>query len=228
MTDDLYRMALATLQRHLEAAGVQYSLEDGDFTFGGHRLGLSITFDGFVEQDKRVIAPVDVQLHVDDDDGSRFRVGTLGVGDNQSQAMKSAIEEWHLLAATPVLAALRAPAGDRRRELAPQSIAGWTFFPGRVGIRGTLPSGLETGGDFYRRLLAEFQKFVSKWPAADEFTLRSIFVMYSSADHEAEVQAAVDGFMSEPLSTQLKTLPWPHSPGAYLYKQLFVFRGGAS
>jgi hypothetical protein len=228
MTDDLYRMALATLQRHLEAAGVRYSLDDGDFTFGGHRLGLSITFDGFVEQEKRLIAPVDVQLHVDDDDGSRFRVGTLGVGDNQSQAMKSAIEEWHLLAASPVLAALGAPAGVRRRDSPPQSIAGWAFFPGRAGIRGALPAGLETSGEFYRRLLGEFQKFVSKWPAADEFELRSIFVMYSAAEGNAEIQAAVDGFMNEPLVAQLKALPWPEAANAYLYKQLFVFRGGAA
>ncbi len=116
MTDDLYRLALATLQRHLEAAGVRYSLDDGDFTFNGHRLGLSVTFEGFVQQEKRVIAPVDVQLHVDDDDGNRFRVGTLGVGANQNEAMKSAIEEWHLLAAAPLLAALGATVGERRRE----------------------------------------------------------------------------------------------------------------
>ncbi len=226
MTDDLYRLALATLQRHLEAAGVRYSLDDGDFTFDGHRMGLSITFDGFVEQEKRVIAPVDVQLHVDDDDGSRFRVGTLGVGANQNEAMKSAIEEWHLLAASPVLAALGAPLGERRRGASPQRIAGWAFFPGRAGIRGTLPSGLETGGEFYRLLLGEFQKFVSKWPDAPEFSMRSIFVLYSAAEGNAEIQAAVDGFLSEDLVARLKALTWPASAGAYLYKQLFVFRSG--
>jgi hypothetical protein len=52
--------------------------------------------------------------------------------------------------------------------------------------------------------------------------------MYSAAEGEPDVQAAVDGFMSEPLSTRLKTLPWPESPNAYLYKQLFVFRGGSA
>jgi hypothetical protein len=210
----------------LEAAGVRYSLDDGDFTFGGHRLGLSVTFEGFVEQENRVIAPVDVQLHVDDDDGSRFRVGTLGVGATPSEAMKAAIEEWHLLGATPVLAALDAPLGGLRREVRPQQLAGWAFFPGRAGIRGTLPSGLETGGEFYRQLLGEFQKFVSKWPVAPEFALRSIFVLYSAAEENAEIQAAVDGFLSEPLVARLKALPWPASPNAYLYKQLFVFRSG--
>src|SRR6185503_16098051 len=97
--EELYRMALDTLKRHLEAGEAPYSLDDGDLCFASHRLSLSVSFDKFVEQKDKVIAPVDVQLHVDADDGSRFRLGTLGIGDSQKQAMRSAIEEWHMLAA---------------------------------------------------------------------------------------------------------------------------------
>ena len=54
MTEDLYRMALETLQRHLEAAEVPHSLDDGDIV-GGHRLSLSVSFENFVEQQGQVI-----------------------------------------------------------------------------------------------------------------------------------------------------------------------------
>jgi hypothetical protein len=179
-----------------------------------------------VEQKDKVIAPVDVQLHVDADDGSRFRLGTLGIGDSQKQAMRSAIEEWHMLAAAPVLAALGAPVGDTRREVMPTVLAGWKFFPGRAGIRGVVPSGLESGGAFHRALLGELQKFVSGWDAPLQDTLRSIFVFCSSAEKNLVVEAAVDGFVHDDLTAQLMALEWPKPDEPYLYKQLFVFRLG--
>jgi hypothetical protein len=227
MTEELYRMALDTLKRHLEAGAVRYALDDGDLCFGQHRLSLSVSFDKFVEQRDQVIAPVDVQLHVDADDGSRFRLGTLGVGDNQKHAMRSAIEEWHMLAAAPVLAALGAPAGDLKREVLPPMLAGWKFFPGRAGIRGVVPAGLEPGGAFHRELLGELHKFVSAWDVPQQDTLRSIFVFSSSAEKRLVVEAAVDGFVHDELTAQLMGLSWPQSDEPYLYKQLFVFRLGA-
>jgi hypothetical protein len=226
MTEDLYRLAIATLQRHLEAARVRHDLDDGDLCFGGHRLSLSVSFDRFVEQDGQVIAPVDVQLHVDGDDGGRFRLGTLGIGAARAEAMRAAIEEWHVLAAAPVLAALGAPMGGLRRAAQPQQLAGWNFYPGRAGIRGTVPAGLEPGGAFHRVLLGELHKFVSSWEVPHGFALRSIFVFYSSAEGTSQVEGAVDGFVNADLTARLKALAWPASDEPYLYKQLFVFRLG--
>ncbi|MEX2142376.1 MAG: DUF6348 family protein [Pirellulales bacterium] len=226
MTEDLYRMALDTLRRHLDAAEVHYALDDGDLGFGGHRLSLSVSFDNFVEQSGQVIAPVDVQLHVDADDGSRFRLGTLGIGGNQKEALRAAVEEWHTLAAAPVLAALGAPLGELRREAQPPVLAGWKFFPGRAGIRGSIPMGLEAGGAFHRALLGELHKFVSSWEVPSHFSLRSIFVYFSSAEGKREAEAAVDGIVHDELTERIKALDWPQSDEPYLYKQLFVFRLG--
>jgi hypothetical protein len=226
MTEELYRMALDTLRRHLDAAEVRYALDDGDLGFGGHRLSLSVSFDNFVEQSGQVIAPVDVQLHVDADDGSRFRLGTLGIGGNQKEALRAAVDEWHTLAAAPVLAALGAPLGELRRDVIPQVLAGWKFFPGRAGIRGAIPAGLEAGGAFHRTLLGELHKFVSGWEVPNHFSLRSIFVYFSSAEGKREAETAVDGIVHDELTEQIKALDWPQSDEPYLYKQLFVFRLG--
>jgi hypothetical protein len=226
MTEDLYRMALETLQRHLESAGAAHSLDDGDLCFGGHRLSLSVSFDRFVEQQGQQIAPVDMQLHVDADDGSRFRLGTLGIGPTQKHAMRAAIEEWHTLAAVPVLAALGAPAGGLRRASSPQVLAGWKFFPGRAGIRGAVPTGLEAGGGFHRVLLAELHKVVSGWGVPTHFSLRSIFVFFSFAEGKREAEGAIDGVVDANLTERLMALDWPQSEQPYLYKQLFVFRLG--
>ena len=153
-------------------------------------------------------------------------LGTLGIGASQKLAMRSAIDEWHMLAAAPVLAALGAPAGDLRREILPSKLAGWNFFPGRAGIRGAMPPGLESGGEFHRALLGELHKFVSAWDVPQQDTLRSIFVFSSSAEGKLAVEAAVDGFVHDALTEQLKTLDWPQPDEPYLYKQLFVFRLG--
>lgn len=226
MTEELYRLALATLQRHLEAAGVRHAIEDGDLVFNDHRLSLSIGFDDFVQQGEQVIAPVDVQLHVDGDDGSRFRMGTLGVGESKHDAMLGAIEEWHVLAGSAVLAALGAPAGSRLRQSQPQEIAGWWFYPGRAGVRGNVPEGLQPRGNLYRRLIGELRRCVLTWKQPHGFALRSIFVMHSSAEGASEVQAAVDGFVNEELTKRLQALAWPTAGEPYLFKQLFVFRTG--
>jgi hypothetical protein len=226
MTEELYRMALETLQRHLDATEVRYALDDGDLAFGDHRLSLSVSFDNFVEQSGQFIAPVDVQLHVDADDGSRFRLGTLGIGRTQKDALRAAVEEWHTLAAAPVLAALGAPLGELRREVHPPVLAGWKFFPGRAGIRGTIPTGLEAGGSFHPTLLGALHKFVSGWEVPTHFSLRSIFVYFSSAEGKREAEVAIDGMVDEDLTERIKALDWPQSDEPYLYKQLFVFRLG--
>jgi hypothetical protein len=226
MTEDLYRLALATLQRHLEDSGVEHSLDDGDLSFAGHRLSLSVSFEQFVEQNDQVIAPVDIQLHVDADDGSRFRLGALGIGPTRQNALQAAVQEWHLLAAAPVLAALGARSGGLRREVLPSKLAGWNFFPGRAGIRGTLPAELQPDGAFHRALLGELHKYVSSWEVPQHFTLRSIFVFYSSAEGKSDVEAAVDGHVDAELTERLQLLDWPQAGEAYLYKQLFVFRLG--
>jgi hypothetical protein len=227
MIDELYRLALDTLRNQCDAAGVAHSDDDGDLIVSGHRLGLSIAFEGFSRQGEQVIAPLDVQIHLDGDTGDRFRMGTLGIGSDRLTAMRSAIEEWHLLAASPVLAALGAEV-NKRRTSAVQSIAGWELFAGRAGIRGTLPAGLNPGGDFYRQLLDVLRKQIAAWPKpeAANLQLRSIFVMASSAEGQQEIQAAVDGFLHPALVADLTALPWPTAEAAYLFKQLLVLRRG--
>ena len=226
MTEDLYRLALATLKRHLEDSGVDHSVDDGDLSFGRHRLSLSVSFEQFVEQDGHVIAPVDVQLHVDGDDGGRFRLGALGIGPTRPTALQAAVEEWHLLAAAPVLAALgrnRAACGAVRCR---QNLQAGTFSRAVRAFAGRCPLDCEPEGAFHRVLLAELHKFASSWDVPQHFTLRSIFVFYSSAEGKNDVEAAVDGSVDAELTERLQSLDWPQSGEAYLYKQLFVFRLG--
>ncbi|MCE9547641.1 MAG: DUF6348 family protein [Planctomycetia bacterium] len=226
MIDDVYQLALSALRRHLTQAGVAFSDDDGDLVIGDHRLGLSIVFDGFARQGDQAIAPVEFQIRLDGDEGDRFRIGVLGVGPTHEAALKSAIDEWHLLAASPVLAALGAPAGAPRRGPASILLAGWQLYPGRPGLRGGAPPALQAGGAFFSTLLAALREEVSRWDEPREFALRSIFVMVSSEGDQRELQAAVDGFVSPTLVERLEQLQWPTATGAYFYKQLLVLRHG--
>jgi hypothetical protein len=227
MIDDFYQAALTAMRHHLQTAGASYQVDDGELVVGGHRLGLSITFDDFVPQGELILAPLDVQIHLDGDTGDRFRVGTLGVGPNRAAAMHDAISEWHLLAAAPLLAALGAPVEKRRAPARPQALAGWSLFAGRVGIRGDVPAQLRAGGAFYQSLLARLQEIVARWEKPARFELRSIFFMATHTPAGCEIQAAVDGMVNEPLTDLLNGLPWPESDATYLYKQLFVLRAGS-
>lgn len=223
MIDDLYQSALGTLKHHLDEAGQEYTLDDGELVIGPHRLGLAISFDGCVPQGEQMLAPLDIQIHVDGDSGDRFRVGTLGVGETPAKAIQDAISEWHTLAVWPLLSALGAEVETRRAQQKPQQLAGWDVFPGRVGIRGKMPAGLSAGSPFYRALLERLKQVAAKWEQPSRFTLHSAFLM-ATCSSAAEVQAAVDGLVSEELVALLSGLPWPTGPDTYLYKQLFVFR----
>ena len=228
MIDETYRLVLDTIKRHLTEAGTSFREDDGDLTFNGHRLGLSIAFDDFTQQGDQVIAPLDVQIHLDGDSGDRFRMGTLGVGTDRPEAIRAAIEEWHLLAAAPLLAALGAEAGARRRPQSTRRLGSWELFAGRAGIRGTLPSGLDPGGAFYRLLLDALHKMVMRWTRPSALAFRSICLMATTAEGEPQVQAAIDGFVDESLTQDLAALPWPRPPEPYLFKQLLVLRRGDS
>jgi hypothetical protein len=225
MIDDLYQSALGTLKHHLDEAGTPYTVDDGEILVGMHRLGLSISFDRCVPQGDQVLAPLDIQIHVDGDSGDRFRVGTLGVGADAAKAIQDGIAEWHTLAVWPLMSALGAEVQTRRSPPA-QQLAGWDLFPGRVGIRGQMPAGLAAGGPFYRALLERLKQVVSQWEQPSRFTLHSIFVM-ATCSTAVEVQAAVDGLVNQELIALLQGLPWPTGSDTYLYKQLFVLRHSA-
>ncbi len=223
MIDDLYQAALGALQHHLDEAGTTYTVDDGELLLGPHRIGLAISFDGCVPQGDQMLAPLDIQIHVDGDSGDRFRVGTLGVGADAAKALQDAIAEWHTLAVWPLMSALGADVEVPRTQQKPQQLAGWDLFPGRVGIRGKVPPGITQGGTFYRALLERLKQIVSKWEQPHRFTLHSIFMM-ATCGTAAEVQAAVDGIVDEELVALLQGLPWPTGSDTYLYKQLFVLR----
>ncbi len=225
MIDDCYQLALGAIQHHLDEAGARYELDDGEIRFSGHRLGLSITFEGFVRQSGDTIAPLDIQIHLDGDSGDRFRMGTLGVGDGEQAALRAAVAEWHLLAAAPLLAALGAAVEVRKLRL-PQTLAGWSCFPGRMGVRGKMPAELDPTAPFFRGLLAVLREVVGSWEHPARMQLRSICILASGTVEGKQVQAAVDGLLDEDLTARLLELDWPQSPDAYLYKQLFVLRSG--
>jgi hypothetical protein len=227
MIDDCYQLALNAIKHHLDQAGVEYQLDDGEILVAGHRLGLAVTFDGFVEQGQQIIAPLDVQIHLDGDEGDRFRMGTLGVGADPTSALNAAVFEWHLLAAAPVLSALGAVVDRRKKQTLPR-LAGWDFFPGRAGVRGILPPELEPSSSFYQSLLNVLHNVVSSWPEPPRFELRSICILVSHNQQDREIQAAIDGLVDEKLTANLQSLAWPKSSEAYLYKQLFVFRSLAN
>ncbi len=224
MIEDFYLAAQAAVRHHLDEAGVAYTIDEGEFLIDGHRLGLSITFEGFVPQGAHTLAPLDVQIHVDGDSGDRFRVGALGVGTDRSSALHEAVSEWHLLALSPLLAALGAPIENRRKQTQPQRLAGWDLFAGRVGIRGKVPPELRLGSPFYRALLEQLRSVVSNWEQPSRFELRSIFFMATCGPGACEIQAAIDGIVNEELAGLLSGLTWPVGEETYLYKQLFVLR----
>jgi len=224
MIDDFYQAALETIRHHLDEAGAAYTVEDGEIMLDGHRLGLSITFDGFVPQGAHTLAPLDIQIHLDGDDGDRFRVGTLGIGTDPRTAMRDAVTEWHLLAVAPLLAALGAPVENRRGAARVQQLAGWDLFAGRVGIRGKVPAELRSDSAFYRSLLERLRQIVGPWAQPDRFELRSLYLLATCSPTGCECQGAVDGLVNEPLVELLQGLPWPPSDETYLYKQLFVLR----
>ncbi len=223
MIDDCYQLALAAIQHHLDEAGARYELDDGEILLGGHRLGLAITFEGFVRQGGQTIAPLDIQIHLDGDSGDRFRMGTLGVGDSEPSALRAAVAEWHMLAAAPLLAALGA-AVELRKSRLPQTLAGWSCFPGRMGIRGQMPPQLDPAAPLFRALLGVLREVIGSWETPPRTELRSICLLASGTAEDVQIQAAVDGMVDEGLTERLTALPWPRPADAYLYKQLFVLR----
>ena len=83
MIDDLYQSALGVLQHHLDEAGTTYTVDDGELILGSHRIGLAISFDGCVPQGDQMLAPLDIQIHVDGD------IAVPGTGGTWSTAYKS-------------------------------------------------------------------------------------------------------------------------------------------
>ena len=158
--------------------------------------------------------------------GDRFRVGTLGIGDDRLAAMRAAIEEWHLLAASAVLTALGADV-DKRRKTPIRLLAGWELFPGCAGIRGTLPTGLNPGGIFYRQLLDVLHN-MSPLAAARRFSTPAPFDLRDGHERRWATRnpSRRRRLLAAGSGNGTGRVPWPTAADAYLFKQLLVLRGG--
>ena len=55
----------------------------------------------------------------------------------------------------------------------------------------------------------------------------TLSLLATTAEGDPQIQAAIDGFVDEPLTGELTALPWPSPPEAYLFKQLLVLRHGS-
>jgi hypothetical protein len=227
MQEEIHRLALATLRRHAKEAGAVTEFDEGELVVNGHRLGLSVGCDGVTRQGGQVIVPLDIQIHLDGDSGDKFRLGTLGIGDDRETAARAAVVEWHLLAADPVLAALGAPLAARRNLRTSLVWGPWSVFPGRAGVRGPMPPALQTSGALLGDMLGTLRAAVLEWPDPSRWLLRSMFVMATIGPDSTETQAAVDGFVDESLAEKLAKLSWPRPREMALYKQLLVLQAGS-
>lgn len=225
MIETIESLALAALERQLSAAHVAFQRVAGGLRVRSREIAVSAAWEGAVPQGGQMIAPVELLIHLDGDAGEKFRVGVLGVGQTLAQALESAVAEWHLLAALPVVAALGADVPLRRPAPHPQKLAAWELHLGRAGIRGTAPADLQPGGSLTRGLLAAIHHAVAQWPDPQPDELRSIFVLAAIELNRAEIQAACDGLLDVELTRQIAALPWPRANEAYLYKQMFVLAG---
>ncbi len=104
--------------------------------------------------------------------------------------------------------------------------ADWSVFPGRAVIRGPLPAAMQPDGALLRAMLQSLRDTVIAWPDPPRWELRSIYVMATVGPDGHEIQAAVNGFVDQPLAEKLLSLDWPQPVETFLYKQLFVLRGG--
>ena len=159
MIDETYRLVFDTLRQHLTEAGVPFREDDGDLIFRGHRLGLSITFDGFTPQEEPAHRAAGCADSSRRRSGRPFSDGNARHRADRLTAIRSAIEEWHVLAAAPLLAALgsggRHAAVDRRRS---GSWPAGTCFPAGPASAARCPPGLDPGGIFYRLLIESLYK----------------------------------------------------------------------
>ena len=77
-----------------------------------------------------------------------------------------------------------------------------------------------------RAVLQTLRATAITWPDPSRWELRSIYVMATAGPDGHEIQAALNGFVDQPLADQLSALDWPRPAETFLYKQLFVLRGG--
>lgn len=222
MIEDVYQQALQRIKQRLNDAGAHFVDEEGELLVGDHRVDLAIAFDGFVQQGSQMLAPLDIRMHVDHGDEDRFRVGTLGIGPTPAAAIAAALDEWLTLAAAPVLQALSEPSAKLRVQTAHTV---WHVFPGNTSLRGTPPPKLKSAGGLLEKLVRVIHMTIRGWSTPRDEQLRSLAVVVSQGDEGFELQAAIDGAMSELLIANLAALEWPKTIEPYVLKQLFVVRG---
>ena len=223
MTDDFYPTGVwRRCGTSSTMPASDYQADDGELIVAGHRLGVSVTFDGFVQQGEQVIAPLEIQLHLDGDEGNKFRMGTLGIG--HDSAARHAGGRGRMAFAGCRSGAGRAGGAGEHAPLAPAAQVGrLELFSRPVGRPRQAAGRARSVGPFLSLGAGSAARRGERLARGRRFCLAfDLPAGRGQRCRAVEVQAAVDGMLDAELTAALAGSGWPRPAEAYLYKQLFV------
>ena len=225
MIDDVYQAALAALRHHLDEAGTPYTVDEGELVIDSHRLGLSITFDGFVSQGEPRPGPA--RYPNPRRRRQRRSVSRRHVGRRRRTAQRPARGDFRVASVGRGAAAGGAWARQWKIAAPPRIPSNWPAgicSPAGSAFAAQCPPDLRAGGAFYRALLERLRQVVAKWDQPRS-VYAAIDLYHGHLRPEALRSPSRRRRDGEPgAGRRAGRLAWPASSETYLYKQLFVLR----
>jgi Family of unknown function (DUF6348) len=180
--------------------------------------GKEIRLTAQIENNERADAKFLVGLRVDvlvSGGPQPFTVGSIGVGNNEDDAVETAIYEWSQYVGPALLGSLGVKAG-----VLPQNVGPFLVYPGPVGIRG---SGVWTA-EKDRQLLHHLDAIIKGLEnSPKEFHSILLMVAVRNAG-TAEGECRLDGAISPALLAAVQSFPWSQSGTTFLFKQFYILR----
>jgi Family of unknown function (DUF6348) len=195
---------------------------DSTVTSSGDRLwigGKEVRLTAQIENDERADAKYLVGLRVDVLVGGvsqPFTAGSIGLGNNEDDAVETAIHEWSQFVGRALLGSLGVKAG-----VLPQSVGPFLVYSGLAGIRG---SGVVWSAEKDRQLLHHLDTIIQgleNSPKEFHSILLMVAVRHAGT---TEGECRLDGAISPAVLAAVQSFPWSQSGMTFLFKQFYILR----
>lgn len=215
-SNELNKKALTKLYAEIAKENQNAEIKNDEILVGESKIKVSVVPEQELKRDGKFIFAAKFDIKLSDNKDTLFTVGSVGIGNDQSDAYETVLDEWIGLFGTS-FAQLFANSKTRI------SVGNFTVFPGLMGIRGEKPANnwIDGSAEMNKKIINSLLSIIRK--SNKEVTSVNLLL---TADESGIIsgECRVNNEISQAIMDELKKLDWKTDSSSYMFKQYYLIK----
>lgn len=213
-SNDLNKEALTKLYKLILEKNQNAELKNDEIIINNSKIKVLVVPEQELKRDGDWIYAARFDVNLINSKETQFIVGSVGIGNNQKDAVATAIDEWIGLFGT----AFSQMFASSKNKL---TIENFKVYPGLMGIRGEKPSQnwIDGSPEMSKKIINALLPIIKK-SNEEIISINLLFTADKTGITSGECK--INNEASQEVIEALKKLDWKSTSGLYMFKQYFL------